>query len=188
MKIQTDRLILRQFCTADTQGMIAINADPVVMECFPATMTPDQTKAHISRIVSHWARHNFGLLALELRATGQFIGFTGLTIPPYDTPASPCVEVGWRLSPSAWGKGYASEAARACLHWGFTALDLAEIVSFTATQNNRSVGVMQRIGMTRNKMDDFAHPMLCADSPLCAHVLYRLTRKHWLDLGGNSQR
>ncbi len=107
--------------------------------------------------------------------TGTFIGFTGLTIPPYQTPASPCTEIGWRLATTAWGKGYGFEAAQACLEWGFRGLGLSEIVSFTAQTNTRSFGLMQRLGMITRASDDFDHPMLPPDSPLSRHVLYRLS-------------
>ena len=156
--------------------MVAINADPVVMECFPAAMSRDQTLAHLERVEAHWAKNNFGLFAVEVRETGQMIGFTGLSIPPYETPASPCVEVGWRFTPTAWRKGYATESATACLNWGFNDLDLSEIVSFTFEGNTRSIRVMERLGMTHNTADDFDHVMLPDDSPLLRHVLFRLAR------------
>lgn len=188
MRIDTDRLILRRFTPDDTAKMVTINADAQVMECFPTIMTSAQTEAHLARVFKHWTTNSFGLFALEIRKTGQFIGFTGLTIPTYETPATPCVEVGWRLSPVAWGQGYASEAARACLQWGFTDLTLNEIVSFTAIQNTRSIGVMERLHMVRRDEDNFDHPMLAPDSPLLRHVLYRLSRNHWLDLRASAPR
>ena len=177
MKIKTDRLILRRFLPDDTETMIAINADPQVMECFPSTMPRDATLSHLQRIASHWETNGFGLFAMEIRGTGEMIGFTGLTIPTYTVPATPCVEVGWRLTPTVWGKGYATEAATACLNWGFNDLDLKEIVSFTFEGNTRSRRLMERLGMTRNIVDDFDHPMLPHDSPLLRHVLYRLPRQ-----------
>ena len=159
--------------------MVAINADPKVMEHFPATMPEKDTSAHLERIADHWEAHGYGLFAIQIRDTGEMIGFTGLTIPSYTIPASPCVEIGWRLASSAWGKGYATEAATACLDWSFNILNLKEIVSFTYKGNIRSRKVMERLGMHRNKADDFDHPMLAPDSPLLRHVLYRLP----LDLG-----
>jgi RimJ/RimL family protein N-acetyltransferase len=176
MKLETDRLILRRFRPEDTDAMVAINADPQVMECFPSTMSREETLAHLARVKAHWTENNFGLFAVEIRDTGQMIGFTGLSIPPYETPATPCVEVGWRMTPTAWGKGYATEAATACLNWGFNEIDLNEIVSFTFEGNTRSRRVMERLGMTHNTQDDFDHIMLPADSPLLRHVLYRLVQ------------
>lgn len=109
MKIETDRITLRLFDTEDTDAMVMINANPQVMEFFPAPMSREATLAHLRRISNHWETNGFGLFALEIRETGQVIGFTGLTIPTYTIPASPCIEVGWRLTPDAWGKGFATE-------------------------------------------------------------------------------
>ena len=176
MRIETERLILRRFKPEDTEAMTAINADPNVIEFFPTTMSREASIAHLKRTSDHWKTNGFGLLALELRQTGQMIGFTGLTIPTYTVPASPCVEIGWRLSPDAWGKGLAFEAAQACLQWGFSELGLNEIVSFTYEGNARSSNLMDRLGMHHDIADDFDHPMLPADSALLRHVLYRLAR------------
>lgn len=103
--IKTDRLILRRFTPEDTEDITAINADPQVMKYFPSTMSRDETGAHMQRIMAHWVENNFGLFALEVRDTAQMIGFTGLSIPTYTVPATPCVEVGWRLTSTAWSKG-----------------------------------------------------------------------------------
>ncbi|MCF6305358.1 MAG: GNAT family N-acetyltransferase [Rhodobacteraceae bacterium] len=179
MRTRTHRLTLRPLSLADTAEMAKINADPVVMAHFPAPMTHSRTAAFLERVETHWEANGFGLCALEIHETGAFIGFTGLTIPPYQTPASPCTEIGWRLAASAWGKGYAVEAAQACLEWGFEALGLLEIVSFTSTTNTRSSALMQRLGMRHDPSDDFDHPMLSPDSPLLRHVLYRMSAAQW---------
>ena len=174
MRIDTERLILRRFEPEDTDAIVAMNANPKVMEYFAAPISREASIAHLKRISEHWETNGFGLLAFERCQTGQMIGFTGLTIPSYPVPASPCVEIGWRLTPDAWGKGLAFEAAQACLKWGFDKLDLKEIVSFTYKGNTPSRRLMDRLGMKRNKSDDFDHPMLTADSVLLRHVLYRL--------------
>ncbi|MHA1128922.1 MAG: GNAT family N-acetyltransferase [Alphaproteobacteria bacterium] len=184
MRIETDRLTLRQFTSEDYATMASINGDPKVMECFPAPMTAQQSDAMMKRIEEHWQTNNFGLFALEIRDTGQLIGFTGLTHPPYETTFTPCIEVGWRLTPEVWGKGFAFEAATACLNWGFTDLGLNEIVSFTFEGNTRSRHLMARLGMAHTPNEDFDHPMLPPDSPLLRHVLYRLA----LDQGAPSPR
>jgi RimJ/RimL family protein N-acetyltransferase len=116
----------------------------------------------------------WGLWALEERASGRFLGFTGLAVPRFTAHFTPAVEVGWRLARSAWGHGYASEAARAAVAVGFTELALEQIVSFTVPANARSRAVMERLGMTHDESDDFDHPLLPVDSPLRRHVLYRL--------------
>jgi RimJ/RimL family protein N-acetyltransferase len=84
------------------------------------------------------------------------------------------VEVGWRLSREQWGRGYATEGARAALSFGFETLTLGEIVSFTVPANLRSRRVMQRLRMTHDPADDFDHPGLPVDHPLRRHVLYRI--------------
>jgi ribosomal-protein-alanine N-acetyltransferase len=116
--------------------------------------------------------------AVEAKGAG-FIGFAGLNPPPFEAHFTPCVEVGWRLARHAWGKGYATEAARASLDWGFGKLGLEQIVSFTVPANARSRAVMERLGMIRDPDGDFDHPEMAVDSPLRRHVLYRLRRVDW---------
>ncbi len=123
--------------------------------------------------MSELGERTFGLWALETKHGGEFIGFTGLTWQTYPAHFTPAVEVGWRLARSAWGLGYASEAARRALTVGFETAGLQAIVSTTAKVNTRSRRVMERIGMTHDPADDFLHPLVPADSPLCPHVLYR---------------
>ena len=115
--------------------------------------------------------------ALEVVATGEFIGFTGLSVPRFETPFMPAVEIGWRLARSSWGQGYASEAARCALRFAFDEIGLDEVVSFTSTANVRSQAVMRRIGMTHDPADDFDHPMIADGHPLRRHVLYRIADK-----------
>lgn len=155
-------------------GLATMNADPEVMVHFPSVVSRADSAAHLTRMQDHWATHGFGLLALLRKSDNTFLGFTGLTHPNYETPFTPCVEVGWRLTRSAWGKGYAHEAAHACLDWGFGTLDLPEIVSFTARENLRSIALMQRLGMNRKPQEDFQHPMLAKTHRLSWHVLFRL--------------
>ncbi|MBL1435121.1 MAG: GNAT family N-acetyltransferase [Rhodobacteraceae bacterium] len=122
------------------------------------------------------AINGFGLFALHHKNSGAFLGFTGLTHPGYKTPFTPCVEVGWRLHRAAWGKGYAFEAAQACLNRAFKTLALSEIVSFTSRNNARSIALMQRLGMRSDPREDFEHPMLAKNHRLSWHVLYRLPK------------
>ena len=113
--------------------------------------------------------------ATTIKETGEFIGFVGLSIPSFEAHFTPCVEIGWRLTSSHWGKGYATEAALAVLKIGFEKYRLKEIVSFTASVNKRSIRVMEKIGMIHNVKDDFNHPKLAIDHPLSRHVLYRIS-------------
>ncbi len=154
-----------------------MNADPVVMEHFPASLTRDQSDALVDRIEAQFEDNGFGLWATEVRATGQLIGFVGLLLPAFhmdwmDQRPQPVVEVGWRLCRSAWGHGYASEGARASLRFAFANLCLAEVLSFTTLSNVRSQAVMQRVGMTR--LLDYDHPIPGQD-PLPS-VAYRVAQ------------
>src|SRR4051794_9878260 len=128
------------------------------MEHFPSTLTRAASDALVERIRAQFDEHGYGLWAVEVRATGSFIGFTGLAWQTFPAHFTPAVEVGWRLRRTAWGHGYASEAARAALEFGFTQVGLDEIVSMTAVTNVRSQRVMERIGMSRDPADDFDHP------------------------------
>jgi RimJ/RimL family protein N-acetyltransferase len=174
MEPVTERLLLRRWKDEDRVPFAALNADPAVMEHFPARLTRAESDAFVDRNIAQHDEQGWGLWALELRATGAFIGYTGLAVPRFEAHFTPAVEVGWRLARDAWGHGYASEAARAAVAVGFDEVGFDEIVSFTATGNVRSMRVMERIGMTHDPADDFDHPALPEGSPLRRHVLYRL--------------
>ncbi|HUR13192.1 MAG TPA: GNAT family N-acetyltransferase [Mycobacteriales bacterium] len=167
-EISTERLVLRTWRPSDREPFAALNADPVVMEHFPAVLTRQDSDAFVDRIESHFAQHGYGLWALE--HDGEFLGFTGLSWAE-GLPMSPCLEVGWRLAQHAWGHGYATEAARAALEVGLEQAD--SVVSFTAVRNERSWRVMERLGMHRESV--FEHPRVPAGSPLRPHYLYRTT-------------
>jgi ribosomal-protein-alanine N-acetyltransferase len=151
-----------------------MNADPAVMEYFPEPLSRRQSDGLVEAIEAGFEAHGFGLWALEVRATGEFIGFTGLAVPEFEADFTPAVEVGWRLARSAWGSGYATEAARAVLGFGFGEAGLTEIVSFTTSANHRSRAVMERIGMSHDPEDDFDYPGMPMGHPLRPHVLYRI--------------
>jgi RimJ/RimL family protein N-acetyltransferase len=173
-ELHTERLILRSWRESDLDPWAAMNADPAVREHFPDILTREQSRASMVRIQARLDRQGFGLWALEVRATGEFIGFTGLDPVGEHMPFTG-VEIGWRLARPAWGHGYATEAARVCLAVGFDTVGLPEIVSMTTTTNLRSQAVMRRLGMTRDPADDFDHPDV-PEGPLRRHVLYRLRR------------
>ena len=175
--LRTERLLLRRWREADRAPFAALNADPEVMEHFPAPLSREESDAFVDRIEAFWAEYGFGLWAVERLDTGQFIGFDGLSMPSFEAQFTPCVEVGWRLAREHWGHGFATEAARAAMADGFDRLGLDEIVSFTATTNVRSMAVMERLGMTRDPRDDFDHPRVPEGHRLRRHVLYRLRRQ-----------
>jgi ribosomal-protein-alanine N-acetyltransferase len=132
----------------------------------------------VGRIEGGFEADGFGLWALEVRATGEFVGFAGLAVPEFEAHFMPAVEVGWRLARSAWGNGYATEAAGAALSLGFGEVGSAEVVSFTTPANRRSRAVMERLGMSHDPDDDFEHPGLRPGHPMRLHVLYRLKSPH----------
>ncbi|HEY6292075.1 MAG TPA: GNAT family N-acetyltransferase [Terriglobia bacterium] len=178
-ELRTARLALRRWRAEDREPFAALNADPVVMEHFPALLSGAESDAGVERIDAHFRRHGFGLWAVEIPNVTPFAGFIGLSIPLFQAHFTPCVEVGWRLARDYWGKGYAAEGARAALGFGFERLGLNEIVSFTVPANMRSRGVMERIGMHHMLSDNFDHPLLAEGNPLRRHVLYRIKRVEW---------
>jgi RimJ/RimL family protein N-acetyltransferase len=184
--LETNRLRLRRWTSNDLEPFAALNADPEVMRHFPATLSLDQTKSFIAAVEAHFEREDFGLWATDLKETGEMIGFVGLSIPRFAADFMPCVEIGWRLSKKHWGFGYAPEAAREVLRYGFEHVKLDDVVSFTATTNLKSIRVMEKIGMRRDPAEDFDHPNLEAGHRLRRHVLYRLSREDWQSRQGES--
>ena len=173
-ELRTERLKLRRWLAADLARFSALNGDPRVMEHFPSLLTREQSDALAARIEAHFGENGFGLWALEIPAVTPFAGFLGLAIPGFEAHFTPCVEIGWRLAAEHWGRGYATEGARAALAFGFGELALAEIVSFTVPGNRRSRRVMEKLGMQRRPEDDFDHPALPEGHALRRHVLYRI--------------
>src|SRR5437773_11470803 len=153
--MRTGRLVMRRWRDADREPFAALNADPEVMEHLLTRLSRADSDAFVDRIVAALDRDGYGLWALEVAETGEFIGYTGLQRATFEAPFTPDMEVGWRLARSAWGHGYATAAARAAVHHAFTVLDLPEVVSFTVPANVRSRAVMRRIGMTYDSADDF---------------------------------
>jgi RimJ/RimL family protein N-acetyltransferase len=165
-EIRTERLLLRAWRDSDRAPFADLNADPVVMEHFPSTLTREESDAYVDRIEAHFDRHGYGLWVVEV--DGVFVGHTGLRWAE-GLPFSPCLEVGWRLAHACWGHGYATEAARAALEVGLE--QVPSVVSFTAATNERSWRVMERLGMRRES--EFDHPQVPDGSPLRRHYLYR---------------
>jgi RimJ/RimL family protein N-acetyltransferase len=177
--LTTGRLLLRHWRDDDRAPFAAMNADPRVMEHFLAPLSRLESDALIDEFEARFDPRGFGLWALERRDDGTFIGFTGLAAVPWEAHFTPAIEVGWRLAPEAWGHGYATEAAREAVRFGFEDAELDEIVSFTVPANVRSRAVMERLGMTHDPADDFDHPRLPVGHPLRRHVLYRIDRESW---------
>lgn len=177
--LKTERLILRPWREADLEAFAALNADPRVMEYFPSVKTLQESTQEYNYIKDSIEKLGWGLWAATLIGDDRFIGFIGLNNVGFKSHFTPAVEIGWRLAYDYWNKGYATEGARAVLKYGFEILNLEEIVSFTAVQNQRSRGVMEKIGMTQDVKDDFDHPKLSEGHRLRRHVLYRLGKEQW---------
>ncbi len=178
---KTDRLRIRNWRNEDIDLMHVINSDDEVMAFFPNRRDRQQSLEMLQRARDIIARTGYGFFALELKRTGEPIGFAGLSVPelqpvlPEDT-----VEIGWRLARPHWGQGYASEAARELLRLGFDERGLEEIVSFAVFNNHRSLAVMRRIGMTHDPTRDFDHPRVPDTHPeLRRHVLYAISGETW---------
>ena len=178
MQLETSRLILRRWQDTDLEPFAQINSDDKVMEFISSKLSLDETVRMVERIEFGFDMSNLGLWALELKKTGEFIGFTGLSSPKFYTRFTPCTEVGWRIGQTHWGNGYATEAAKEVLRDGFERLGLHEIVSFTAAGNDRSIRVMKKLQMHSNHQDDFLHPLVTKLS-LKQHVLYRISITEW---------
>lgn len=174
--LRTLRLLLRRWREEDRGPFAEMNGDPEVMRYFPAPLSRELSDRLVDTIEARFEEHGYGLWAVEpLEGVdeGRFAGFVGLNPVPAQMPFAPAVEVGWRLAPWAWGRGYATEAGRASLGFGFRELGLDEIVSFTVVANERSRAVMERLGMTRDPSEDFDNPLVEAGHDLRPHVLYR---------------
>jgi len=178
-ELRTSRLLLRRWQDDDRVLFATLNADPVVMEHFPAPLGRTESDAFVDRIEHGLEERGWGLWAVEVPGAAPFIGFVGLNPATFDAPFTPAVEVGWRLARAHWGHGYATEGARAALDVGFDTLALDEIVSFTTHGNARSRRVMERVGMHHDPVDDFDNPNVPPGDPLRPHVLYRLERADW---------
>jgi RimJ/RimL family protein N-acetyltransferase len=177
--VETERLRLREWTDADAEPFAKLNADPRVMEFFPALLSRSESDALIERIRGVFAEHGYGLFAAELKADGSFIGFIGLAPVNFTAAFTPAIELGWRLKREAWGQGLASEGARGVRDHAFANLGFDGLVAFTAEWNQPSRRVMERIGMTRDPDGDFLHPRIAPDHKLARHVLYRITRGEW---------
>lgn len=176
--LRTERLLLRPWRESDRAPFAAMNADPNVMEHFPALSALDESNAAVDRIVARMGQQGFGLWAVEVPGVAEFVGFIGLN-PADAVLGRPVLEIGWRLAADHWGRGYATEGARASLAHAFDGLGRDEVVSFTTTANGRSRRVMEKIGMTRRPEDDFDHPGVPETWPGRRHVLYRITSAEW---------
>lgn len=175
---KTERLRLRQWKEGDRDAFASMSSDPQVMEFFPKTMSRAESDAVVDKCQSLIAQRGWGVWAVELLETKEFIGMIGLHIPSADLPFQPCVEILWRLARPHWGAGYATEASSVILKVAFEQLDLEEIVSFAVPKNHRSRAVMERIEMV-DTGETFLHPEFQTSSDLQEHCLYKISKVQW---------
>lgn len=170
--LETKRLLFRDWEEKDLIPFSRLNADDEVMRYFPKTLSDEESHLFFEAIKSEIDECGFGLYAVEEKKSNEFIGFIGFHKASFEADFTPCIEIGWRLKKEAWGKGYATEGATACLHYGFTEMGFHDVYSFTAEINLPSQNVMKKIGMDFIK--HFEHPKLPDESSLKKHVLYRI--------------
>ncbi|AHE54193.1 GNAT family N-acetyltransferase [Sphingomonas sanxanigenens] len=174
--IDTDRLVLRRWRDADLPAFRAQDADPRVRRFMGPLLTPEQSDAVRERHRGYERSHGLGFFTVERRTDGAVIGFCGLKPGAPGTPIEGEVEIGWLFGADYWGQGYAVEAARAALGWGWATLAVPSIAAITTAANTASRRVMDRLGMVHVPADDFIHPLLAGDAALSAHVTYRVSR------------
>ncbi len=174
-QFESERLGFRFWNTGDQLPFFKMNADSKVMEFFPKTLSREESDAFIEKIKAHFERYGYGLWAVELKSTREFMGFIGFHTATFEAEFTPCVEIGWRLDQRFWNKGYATEGAKKCLEVGFEQLKLDNVYSFTAKLNRPSIKVMEKIGL--KYQGSFFHPNIDIDHPLRCHVLYRIDRE-----------
>lgn len=177
--LETERLILRRWRESDLEPFAAINRDPQVRATLGPPLTVEETKEAIARYEMNFDDFGYGLYAAEMKESGALIGFIGAQELPANMPFTPRLEIGWRLSSGYWGRGLAPEGARAVLKDMFSRSGIEEIVSITAIINAKSISVMKKLGMYTHSAENFDHPKLAKDNPLCPHVLYRLKKQEW---------
>jgi RimJ/RimL family protein N-acetyltransferase len=182
IELHTPRLLLRNWHAEDWADFAALNNDEQVMRHFPGRLNRQESDALAGRILAHIEQQGFGVWVVEQRAQAGMIGILGLQRVLFDSAFTNEVEIGWRFLPAWWHQGLAFEAAQAALEFGFTQLQLPQIVAFTVPANLPSQALMHRLGMQRDPADDFLHPLLPGDHPLRPHVLYRLSKSRWLTL------
>lgn len=169
-ELRTERLLLRGWRAEDRAPFAEMCADPETMRYFPSPLTREESDARVDRYAAEWALAGFSVWAVEIPGVTPFAGLAGLGTVTFPASFTPCVEIGWKMARPLWGRGYATEAARAALEFGFGPLGLERAVAFTVHANTRSRRVMEKLGMSF--AGEFAHPLLTAEHPLRRHVLY----------------
>ena len=176
----SQRLGFRDWVDQDIEPFAKLCADPEVMEFFPSTLTLDETVALVRRIQAKIQKEKYGYFAVDRLEDGVFIGFIGITSQTYESPITPCIDIGWRLDKAFWGKGYATEGAKRCLEFAFDDMQIEEIRSVASVVNVKSINVMKKIGM--KELQRFIHPALKGDARLEACVCYSILKHDFFNL------
>ncbi|KLV09933.1 N-acetyltransferase [Photobacterium ganghwense] len=181
MIMETNRLILRQWKSEDYQPYAELCSDPHVMRYFLTTLSREESDEQANKFRRLITERGWGFWAVELKSTGQFIGFVGLHYQDENSgfPNVPFIEIGWRLSSAFWGQGYAPEAAQKALEFAFEEIAAPAVYAFTTLQNTPSQRVMLKLGMV-NTHQDFSHPLVAKGHLLERHCLYQITKEQWL--------
>ncbi|CDX33973.1 Acetyltransferase, GNAT family [Mesorhizobium sp. SOD10] len=176
MRLTTERLILRPWEDKDRSPMATIYGDAQVRRFYPKVMTVEETNVAIDVAIGLARTNGFHFQAAELKGSGVLIGMAGLGVLSEASrrqfPGLPLVEIGWVLAKEHWGKGLASEGARAWLDYAWS-IGLPEVAAFTAKENEPSQRVMQRIGMIFDPAGDYENPQFGEGHWLRPHVVYR---------------
>ncbi len=179
VELRTPRVLLRQWKDSDAGAWSAMNANPDVRKFFPKLLSADEAASEMSRIRAGIQQRGWGMWAIEIPNIHPFAGFVGLSVPGFEAPWMPAVEVGWRLARDAWHQGYATEGAAAALDFAFAHLQLPQVVAMSVATNTPSHRVMDRLGMVRDAAGDFDHPRVPMDWPLKRHLLHRISPAQW---------
>ena len=171
--LETERTILRPWRDEDIPTWVAMCADARVMEFYTMPLARDEACAQVEGMRARMKRDGYGWWVLEIKDGASVAGVMVLQDVPFETHFTPAIEIGWRLVPEAWGKGYASESGAALLDFAFNELQRSQVVAVTSAINVRSRRVMERLGMVYDPDDDFEHPRIEVGHPLRRHVLYR---------------
>lgn len=170
-KIETARLVLRRPVPGDVGPLAQINADPEVMRYIGdgQVRTAEQTAEGIERATREWGERGHGMFAVDRRDTGAFIGWVALAVPEFLPEVLPAVEVGWRLARAQWGRGFATEAAREALRFGFESCGIDPIISIRHVRNDASRRVMEKLGLHF----DFETTVPAHGQPVAVHSITR---------------
>lgn len=170
--IDTARVHLRNWAPDDLDALAALHADPQVAHWLGGALNRKQSQALLHAMIAHTQQHSWGMYAVCLKGTDAPIGAAGLARIKAGMPIAG-IEAAWRLRPEHWGHGYITEAMHAVLNQAQHVHGITDVFSYTAASNQRSQAVMQRLGFIAEPEQDFDHPQLASDHPLCRHVVYR---------------